>query len=106
MGRTEGIESILRRGRAHGADGLMKQQRVVISNVFGDSNRGGTAITSVAITLIESRLPAGAITLIPIVTSDESVASTHRHVVKLHPSAEITAPLVRERPGRIGRMHM
>jgi polysaccharide pyruvyl transferase WcaK-like protein len=85
----------------------MNEQRVVISNVFGDSNRGGTAITSVAITLIQARLPQADISLIPILSSDgDDVAFTHRHVAMLHPSVDITEPLVRERQGRIGRMRM
>ena len=85
----------------------MNEQRVVISNVFGDSNRGGTAITSVAITLIEARLPEADISLIPILSSDDDdVAVTHRHVATLHPSVEITEPLVRERHGRTGRIRM
>jgi polysaccharide pyruvyl transferase WcaK-like protein len=84
----------------------MSTQRVVISNVFDDSNRGGTAITSVAIELIEARLPRAEIILVPVLTSDASIGHTHRHVTELHPSVAIAAPLVRERRGRVGRLLM
>jgi polysaccharide pyruvyl transferase WcaK-like protein len=80
--------------------------RVVISNVFGDENRGGTAITSVAISMFESRCPGASISLIPIVSAGATTAHTHRHTARHHPSVEILEPVIRDRKGRLRRLFM
>lgn len=68
----------------------MKPHGVVVSNIFGDGNRGGAAITAQAIHAVREAYPA--YPAAGIVVGHGQVERTHRHTLARFPDLELLAP--------------
>lgn len=62
---------------------------VVVSNVFGDDNRGGAAITSATVQAVKRAFPAARISLLAIPAPDVPLERSHRHTLAAFPDVEL-----------------
>lgn len=76
-----------------------ERPRILLSNVFGDDNRGGAAITAAAIGAVLDAFPGSHLALIPI--DDGGPANSFRHTKARFPDVEILEPIVRVAPGAL-----
>lgn len=77
-------------------------RRVVISNVYADDNRGGSAITAATIDAVRRAFPGCAISLITTTDSAADLSVTHRHTIRSFPDVELLPALVRVKDGPLG----
>lgn len=68
--------------------------KVVISNVYADDNRGGAAITSAAIDIVQRTFPGCTVTLVAVGDDAGRIPETHRHTLRDHPDVEIVSAAV------------
>jgi polysaccharide pyruvyl transferase WcaK-like protein len=68
----------------------MTPKNVIVSNIFGDANRGGAAITAQAIAAARQAYPECVVT--GIVVRDEKPELTHRHTIRRFPEIELLPP--------------
>lgn len=62
---------------------------VVVSNVFGDDNRGGAAITSATVQAVRRAFPAARVSLLAVPAPDVPLERSHRHTLAAHPDVEL-----------------
>lgn len=68
----------------------MKPRRVIVSNIFGDVNRGGAAITAQAIGAVREAYPTCAVA--GILVSGRKIEGSHRHTMERFPDVELLPP--------------
>ena len=64
-------------------------RRAVISNVYADDNRGGSAITAATIEAVRRAFPGCAVSLITTTDSADDLSTTHRHTMRSFPDVEV-----------------
>lgn len=76
--------------------------RVVISNVYSDDNRGGSALTAAAVQAALTIVPGAHVSLITFEPGEESLATSHRHTRRDFLDAELLPSIVSARSGMAG----
>ncbi len=66
----------------------------MISNVYGDDNRGGSALTQAAIQAVRAAVPGSRITLVAVNGAGSDLAQTHRHTLAANPDVQVVPALV------------
>lgn len=78
----------------------MEPHKVIVSNIFGDGNRGGAAITAQAIGAVREAFPACLV--VGILVRDEKAEFTYRHTMKRFPEVEFLPPPFVASEGHLG----
>jgi polysaccharide pyruvyl transferase WcaK-like protein len=76
-------------------DNRTRQDRVVITNVYSDDNRGGSAITAAAIEMARHAVPGCAVTLLAVGSDPDELPQQFRFTGALYPEVEILPAMVR-----------
>ena len=74
----------------------------MVSNVFGDDNRGGAAITAATVETVKRAFPSSKVTLLAVESTAEDLCTTHRHTLAAFPDAELLAAPFRVSRRRLG----
>lgn len=67
---------------------------VVISNVYGDDNRGGAALTAAAVKAVRAEFPGTAVSLLTFTDTSQDIAVTHRHTLADFPDVDVRPALI------------
>lgn len=62
---------------------------VVVSNVFGDDNRGGAAITAATVDAVRRAFPAAHVTLLAVDDHHSPLSRSHRHTLAAYPDVDL-----------------
>lgn len=88
------------RGERGGGEGT--PNRIAVTNVFSDDNRGGAAITMASVDTLRDAFPASTVSLIAVGSDPDRLTESHRHTRARFPGIELLPAPLQVRRGRLG----